>query len=260
MQDYFSDALDFIESDNRQHRPRTPVNLEYMTKKHRALFPDASVRGKTILDLGSCLGSTGHWCLAAGASHYRGVEVQHTYVELSKTLLAKYHPSSTFSIVESAVEPYIDTQKEQFDIVSALGIIYGFTDYYSFLRSISLLARESIVIEGLYHNKEKFGDDFSGVEFIDNQTINLADVNASALGRGTRISPKGLAWIMTEFGFGESELLKPEPIINSVDIYNTNRRSKDLVRYMMWFKRTDVTAESLSGKLQHNRIDKTAPW
>ena len=260
MQDYFSNALDFIESDNRQHRSRSPVNIEYMTKKHRALFPDEYVHGKTVLDLGSCLGATGHWCLAAGASHYTGVEIQHTYVELSRELLSKYHQKESFSIVESAVETYCATISDQYDIVSALGIIYGLTDYYSFLRSIAARAKESIVIEGLYHHKEKCGDDFCGVQFLDAQSMNLADQQASALGRGTRISPNGLAWLMKEFGFGTGELLKPEPIITSVDVYNTGRRSKDLVRYMMRFTRTEQYAESLSEKLQHNRIEETSPW
>ncbi len=260
MQDYFSSALDFIEMDNRQHRSRAPVNIEYMTKKHRALFPDAYVNGKTILDLGSCLGATGHWCLAAGAAHYTGVEVQHTYVELSQELLSKHHTRDSFSIIESAVETYCSTTSAQFDIVAALGIIYGLTDYYSFLRVMSARARDSIVIEGLYHHKEKCGEDFCGVQFIDTQSMNLADQQASAIGRGTRISPNGLAWLMKEFGFGTSELLTPEPIITSVDVYNTSRRSKDLVRYMMRFTRTEQQTESLSEKLRYNRVDETSPW
>ncbi len=261
MQDYFSNAPEFIEEDNRKHRVKAPVNMEYMTKKHRALFPSEEVKNKTVLDVGCCMGATGYWFLAAGGAHYTGVEMQHTYAAKAGELLSAHFTPAQYKIVEAPIETYLsENADKKFDIVSALGVIYGFTDYYTFLSRVSHMANESVVIEGLYHHKEKLGLDFCGVQFVDIQTMNLADENASVVGRGTRISPNGLAWIMKEFGFGESELLKPEPIINTVDVYNVNRKTMDLVRYMMRFTRTNERHESLSSSMRHNRTENKVAW
>ncbi len=260
MQDYFTAAPEFIEEDNRQFRPRNPINIEYMTKKHRALFPDELVRGKSILDLGSCIGATGYWCLTAGASHYTGVEVQNEYNSVAERLLAKHFSSDRYTIIEDSIESFLNTSDKQYDIVSVLGVIYGFTDYYSPLKKIAERAKEYVLIEGMYPHKEKFGEDFCGVQFIETQSMNLASENSSLMGRGTKISPKGLEWIMKEFEFGTSELLTPEPIIQSVDVYNVKRRSSEIVRYMMRCKRTGGKEYSVSDKLQSGTFDTKLPW
>ena len=83
----FETAPEFVDEDNRQFRTHNPVTKEQMRNKHEVLFPEHLIKGKTVLDLGSCLGATGHWCLSHGAAHYTGVEVQKEYAALAAKLL-----------------------------------------------------------------------------------------------------------------------------------------------------------------------------
>src|SRR5262249_34683995 len=155
-----------------------PISAAQMNAKHEVLFPEALVRGKTVLDLGCCIGTTGHWCLTLGATSYTGVELQPEYVSIARTLLGKHHPGK-FAIHESAIEAWLASADSTYDVVSILGVIYVFSDYYSVLKRIAELARETIVIEGLYHDVARLGLDFCGVAFINAQSINLADQKAS---------------------------------------------------------------------------------
>ncbi len=104
---------------------------------------------------------------------------------------------------------------------------------------------------------------FCGVTFIENQTINLATEESSFAGRGTRISPDGMEWLMKEFGFVSHEgVIQPESFTDATDRYN---RPVDLlddyqhVRYLMRFVRTDKHARSLSQDLQYGSGIKE-PW
>ena len=80
---FFQKYIEFVDADNRSLRPHTPVTVETLTYKHEAMAPAYIIKDKTILDLGSCLGATGHWCLSNGAASYTGIEFQKLYVEKS---------------------------------------------------------------------------------------------------------------------------------------------------------------------------------
>jgi hypothetical protein len=260
MQDYFAQAPEFITEDNRQHRSFNPVSHEQQTKKHRALFPDELVRGKTVLDLGSCTGATGYWCLAAGATHYTGVEFQETYARESEERLGKYFPGR-FTIVRSSIEEWLRDNTSAYDVVSLLGVLYVFTDFHTILQRASGCARETVLIESLFHNVTKLGPDFCGVQFVNVQLVNLADEHASLRGRGIRISPSGLAWLMAEFGFGYPTRITPEKISEGVDIFDTTRVFEEGVRFLMKFTRRNVPPlKNLSQDLQGERMGEKKVW
>lgn len=246
----FDDAPEFLDEDNRRFRIKNPVSRTQMLAKHEALLPAETLKEKSILDLGSCLGATGHWCLSQGARHYTGVEVQHTYAEQSRRLLGKYH-AGKFTIIEQSVEQWLaQPRTEQFDIVCLLGVIYAFSDYFSILNSSAALSRGIVAIEGLYP-KVRNPAAFCGVVFEDSQRINMADKNASVVGRGTRVSPKGLEWLMEEFGFDAPlGVILPQRVTDIPDIYNRSFNSAGPVRYLMRFERGVDVARSVSSDLQ----------
>ena len=245
----FDNAPEFIDEDNRIFRTFNPISKSQMLAKHEALLPAEMVKGKTVLDLGSCMGATGHWCLSNGAAHYTGVEVQHTYAELSQRLLTKYH-AGKFKIETQPIEQWLVQPHAQYDIVCILGVLYAFSDYFLILRQAAALSREWVAIEGIYP-KVQHPDKFCGVIFIKNQPINLADKDASVIGRGTLISPNGLVWLMEEFGYSAPEfVILPRPITDVPDIYNRNFSHLSYRRYLMRFKKDTQPAKTVSDNLQ----------
>ncbi len=246
----FDTAPEFIDEDNRKFRTHNPVSKSQMEAKHEALFPPELLHGKTVLDLGSCLGATGHWCLSNGASYYVGVEVQNTYAELSKKLLGKYHPGK-FSIECEPLESWLaKPHTEQFDFVCILGVLYCFADFFSILKHAAALSREYIAVEGIYPRIEH-PEVFCGVTFIKTQPINLADQNASVVGRGALISPKGMEWLMEEFGFSAPEsIIRPRAVTDIPDIYNRDLSHLVYRRYLMRFKKGIAPARTMTDLLQ----------
>lgn len=250
----FETAPEFIDEDNRRFRLRTPVSKEQMVAKHSVLLPESLVKGKTILDLGCCMGATGHWCLSHGAAHYTGVEFQPEYAEAAQRLHNKYH-SGKATIHRAAIEQWLaQPNLPTFDIVCILGVIYAFVDYFSILKLSTAIARSHIIIEGLYAGIAKEHPNFCGVQFMDDQPINLATEHSSLLGRGARVMPKGMEWLMLEFGFKSKEgLLYPPLVSDTPDVYNRPLHQlgkRHPVRYLMRFERTDVQAKSVSENLQ----------
>jgi SAM-dependent methyltransferase len=244
----FDEAPEFVGEDNRQNRVFNPVTRQQMHNKHEVLFPSSLIRGKTILDLGCALGATGHWCLSNGATKYTGIEAQETYAKKARTLLDKYH-ANKFEVIQNSIESYLESTRETFDIVAVLGVLYVFTDYYSILRKITSVARETVIVESMYPPIAITNPHFSGVEFISYQHINLADENASLEGRGSRLSPKGFGFIMEEFGFVTEGLISPRKITESVDVYN--RFDVAGPRFLLNFSRKKQAQTSLSLDLQN---------
>lgn len=247
-------APEFVDEDNRRFRTTYIVSKEQMHNKHAVLLPEEIIRGKSVLDLGSCIGATGHWCLSNGATHYTGVEFQPEYAQTSERLLNKYHPGK-FTIQQMAIEAWLkQPNKPTYDVVCMLGVIYAFVDYFSILKHVTDITKSTLVIESKYPLICKKNPNFCGVALIDEQTINLATENGSMVGRGTRMTPKGLEWLMKAFGFTSKEgVIKPEPIVTAPDNYN---RPLELlgptysIRFLMRFTKTDVIAESISENLQ----------
>ena len=250
----YNAAPEFIDEDNRLFRIHNPISKEQMHNKHAALLPEKVISGKSVLDLGCCIGATGHWCLANGAAHYTGVEFQAGYAQIAEKLLGKYHPGK-FSIYQMAIEEWLQqTNPPQYDVVCLLGVIYGFVDYFSILKLATQITKSTLAIESNYFTHQKKNPDFCGVVFIDNQTMNISTETGSFIGRGTRISPKGMEWLMKEFGFLSYDgVILPKPIIGAPDVYN---RPLELlgetypIRYMMRFERSEFKARSVSEDLQ----------
>lgn len=255
----FDTAPEFIDEDNRRFRTHNPVSKSQMEAKHEALFPPELIKGKTILDLGSCLGATGHWCLSNGATHYTGIEVQDTYAQLSRKLMEKYHPGK-FIIESAPLEKWLSQpHTQQYDFVCILGVLYGFSDYFTILKYAAALSREYVAIEGIYPRVEH-PELFCGVTFIKTQPINLADKNASVVGRGALVSPKGMEWLMEEFGFNTFEsVIRPRAVTDIPDIYNRELSHFVYRRYLMRFRKGGITAKPVSDLLQQGggRIE---PW
>lgn len=248
--DCFDAAPEFIDEDNRRFRISNPVTKSQSTAKHEAILPADVVRGKTILDLGCCLGATGHWCLYHGAAHYTGVEAQKPYTDIGQRLMEKYHPGK-YRLHTAMIEEWLrDNQAQTFDIVCILGVLYVFSDYYSILKYCADITRDHLMVEAQYPPTWFVNNNFCGVEFTNAQTINSAAANVGFSGRGSRISPRGMRWLMKDFGFEAPDgVIKPQPVTDTIDVFNSDP-GEARRRYMMCFSRTAEKARSLSDALK----------
>ena len=191
----------FIDSDNRTKRIDAPITADIQEKRHAAILPPAMVEGKMVLDLGCCVGATGHWCLSHGAKEYVGVEVQTRYFEAAKANLAG---DSRAVIVNRSIPDAIGGFREPiFDVVVLAGVLYSFINPVSILEMAATVAKEFVVIESMYPYAMVSGrsEDFAFSEFMTHQLINSADGDKSYVAAGVRMSPAAVEMTMASLGF-----------------------------------------------------------
>ena len=147
----FLSQPEFIDEDPRVNCPTDrglgyKVDPSFMLNRHSILLPRNIIDGKKILDLGSCNGATGAWCLSNGAKFYRGVELQKDFVESSRKWLGKYYPDDRWHIQQDSIEDFLTTTHEKYDVVHAGGILYGLADQARILGAMANIS-DVLVIE-----------------------------------------------------------------------------------------------------------------
>lgn len=141
---------EFINTDPRIYRPALyRITSEFTSQRHECLFNDISLLGKTVLDLGSCVGSTGAWALENGCKFYCGVEYSKDLADISESNFSKYFRTEKYKIVNSSVESFFETNTQKFDIIIAGGIVHAYYDPLPFLTKLTEIA-DTVIIEE-YH-------------------------------------------------------------------------------------------------------------
>lgn len=171
----------FISTDPRINRKTIGymVSSEFMQIRHECLFESINLEGKTILDLGSCVGATGAWALENGAKFYCGVEYHRDLAEISKKNLSSFD-TNRWQVINQPVEELLKTITQTYDIVVVSGILYAFFEPIPILQSIAKCGN-TIIIESVHpynHNKPDV----------------LTDQQMSTL----RLSPEWLKFMETE--------------------------------------------------------------
>jgi hypothetical protein len=156
MANIFLDQPEFIAADPRRNRPDGKgvgytVTPEFMLLRHQALLPKQLVEGKTILDLGSCIGASGAWCLSQGAASYTGVEINADFARQSAVCLEKYYDPRRWRIDARSIEAFLGAAQETFDLILASGILYGSADPIGLLTQISRKTG-CVVIENMHQH------------------------------------------------------------------------------------------------------------
>jgi cyclopropane fatty-acyl-phospholipid synthase-like methyltransferase len=226
----FESAKEFLDLDNRRLRYKQTTTLESLTNKLLVQLPADSIKDKTILDLGSCLGAAGHHALTYGASHYTGVELQPYYFDTSKQILSKYWKENQYNIVQQDVEEFLDiaiAENRKYDYVLAAGIIYGFVDIVSILKKISKVTNTYVMIDTLTVHVTT-DDPNSGIILINKQGMVKGKHASSSpdniyFGIGSTIDLRALDMVMSTLEFERKEnIILPELITDTVvDAYNT---------------------------------------
>jgi len=244
----YDDYPGFYTEDNRQKRVLSPINKEQLENRHAAMFAEWNLAGKSVLDLGSCLGATGQWVLFHGAADYVGVEAQRAYVERSRKLLA--HHGSRATIVESEIEAFLDDNQRQFDIVVLLGVIYAFLNYHEVLTRVAAICNENLIIEGVYPYPS-VGDPLAPIiEVTSEQSMVIADQERHVQGIGVRLAPAALEIILSTLGFepaGKHPM--PKRIKSVLDNFCGDPRETYFVRYLTSFRKSASVSRLLTDEL-----------
>lgn len=252
----FDDHPGFYLEDNRNKRFTLRTTKELIEKKNKVVLPPEMIAGKTVLDLGSCIGAMWQWALFYGAKSYTWVEVQEQYVSISKKLLA--HHKEKARIVQSTLEDFLSKNTERYDIVLCLWVIYVSIDYFSILKQIQNICNDFTVIESFYPFQKYLAPDVAWVVFMHDHGINLSTEESSLLGRGSHISPNWLIFLMEWLSMVSHEwILIPEKIYQGHDSYRENWWGRYMLRF---FQKNGAKEYSLSEKLEKGIIDKTKPW
>lgn len=218
----FDNNPEFYLQDNRQHRRFNPVTKNFLETKYQVLLPEKLIAGKSVLDLGSCLGAGGQWALFHGACHYTGVEVQDGYVQQSRQLLA--HWGDKVDIVHQDVRGFLTgCAARQFDVVLVAGMLYHFIDTKHIIDEICRVADEVVVVETNYPPAMREGKiplEIPITEYLMDQEVNLADQKASLLGISATSSLPALDMFFYLSGFAKKEAKLDFPITKDTVIYD----------------------------------------
>lgn len=148
--DVFQKFPQFIDNDIRTGRANPggyPVTYDWMIQRHTALLPQELIHGKSVLDLGCCVGATGAWALELGAASYTGVEIQKKFVDQANQNFQQCFPDSNWNIIESSLENFFKSNTEKYDLVYAGGILYSSLYYQELLANIVAITNYNLVIE-----------------------------------------------------------------------------------------------------------------
>ena len=163
MNSVFYTKPDFINTDPRKDRKeRYNVNPEFMTYRHEALLPPDMLEGKSILDIGCCVGATGAWALEHGARYYAGVEINETLCDLASNNLRTNFGGNHWDIFNMSFEDYFEQHgTDQFDIVFISGTLYAGLDWMRLVENLTKVA-DHVVIESFHPNIAAYVDDAEG--------------------------------------------------------------------------------------------------
>jgi SAM-dependent methyltransferase len=217
---FFDNYPEFITNDSRSKRGISTVTSESLTKRHEVSLPKNLISECSVLDLGSCYGATGHWCLANGASHYTGVEIQKDMVDKSNQMLSKYW--NNYNIIELGIDDFLKQNTNHYDVTILFGVLYAFLDQHGLLEQVCAITNKVVVIDTLYPRKMVRSSD-AIIEVLQKQHINSSKENTAYVGVGSATSPMALNIIMDTLGFENTEgLLYPNCSDTTVpDSYNT---------------------------------------
>lgn len=274
MNNVFDVQKDFIELDNRSNRAKEnaeadadftyTVTSEFMFKRHKLMLPPETLQGLRVLDVGSCLGATGAWCLSNGASHYTGLEVQPEYANLSKQLLSKYYNSDKFTIIEQSIEEFNSTEK--YDIVIASGVVYGVLDVFEFCRKLTSLAKDTIVIESRHPyngyrklfkllgsaERRQVGKSLSLIQTRENAAMVDAKTNGFIVCSSSTPSLQSLVTIFKGHGWAYDDSLYTQADQQIPQVYNLIYHS----RFMARFNPADVTLREFYKEINNPNAEK----
>jgi 2-polyprenyl-3-methyl-5-hydroxy-6-metoxy-1,4-benzoquinol methylase len=215
MDNIFEDYPEFIDSDPRTSRLNTQttynVDANFQFLRHQQCLPEDMVRGKRVLDLGSCVGASGAWVLSLGAEKYVGVELQETFCQKSIDNLQQRFDRNRWEIHQQNVSEFLKNTTEQFDVVIMFGILYQSIYFEELLLNVVKINPEHILVDGMcaliYVDKsvkEKVKD-IPLIEYVANQGMVSETEGYKYIFNGSRMNAAALKVFFKSNGYSVAD-------------------------------------------------------
>lgn len=220
----FENAPEFITRDNRRLRSEFVTTFESIANRLEAQLPTEIIQGKTVLDLGSCIGAAGYYSLINGASHYTGIELQQFYAKTSEELLQTYCSVDHFKIICQDLLLFLDEcilRNIKFDVTLAAGILYEFMDPISFLQKICRVTNETVVIDTKWIQSGRNGIGILAMRPNEAMVRGISsDTHSIVRGIGSMMCINAIDMVMSTEHYHRTGIILPKYITDTEDPYN----------------------------------------
>jgi len=185
---------EFFDEDERRERIANPIGRRTLELKCRCLLPRQLVRGRSVLDLGACLGAMGQYALFHGAASYTAVEVQPDFVRRAERYLAHWGPRAR--VVRDDTRKFLASCGDgSFDVVICAGVLHCFLEPLAICVEVQRVARHAVVVESIHPNGVRAGVIYDGLpiaQLYSNAPVNVSRSFASLTGVSTIVSSAAL--------------------------------------------------------------------
>ncbi len=151
MQELLEKKSIFITNDTRKKLWAVPYHHEAVNTRAELLLKNniKHIKNKTILDLGCHFGTFAYVALKLGAKKVIGIDVDSNLISQANKHFKYYNvDQSRYEFINEDALSYLEElSKNSFDTIFCLGLLYYIPDNYYFLKQLSKIARESIVLD-----------------------------------------------------------------------------------------------------------------
>lgn len=148
---YIAQDSPFLTTDTRQNRWAIPYSFECLNARIDHLIGNQkdAVAGKTILDVGSHMGTFAYAAHQMGARFVHGVDVEEKMVHKGQNLFHDQNiPSSGYRFEVGDVLRFLEsTPENSFDTVFCFGMLYYTADPFRLLQLMSRVAKETVLLD-----------------------------------------------------------------------------------------------------------------
>jgi len=148
---YIAEDSPFLTTDTRKTRWAIPYSFECLNARIDTLLEKQkdAVTGKTILDIGSHMGTFAYAAHRMGAKFVHGVDVEDNMVRKCKNLFHDQNvPPSAYRFEVGDVLRFLEsTPANSFDTVFCFGMLYYTADPFRLLQLMRRAAKETVLLD-----------------------------------------------------------------------------------------------------------------
>ncbi len=148
---YIPENSPFLTTDTRKSRWAIPYTFECLNARIDILLGknEGVVRGKTILDVGSHMGTFAYAAHRMGAGFVHGIDTEANMIEKGLKLFKQEDvPLSGYRLETADVFEFLESAAENsFDTVFCFGMLYYTAEPYRLLKLMRRVARETVLLD-----------------------------------------------------------------------------------------------------------------
>lgn len=148
---YIAEDSPFLTTDTRKNRWAIPYSFECLNARIDNLLGNQkdAVAGKTILDVGSHMGTFAYAAHQMGARFVHGVDVENKMVQKCENLFHDQNiPAGSYRFEAGDVLRFLEgTPENSFDTVFCFGMLYYTAEPFRLLQLMSRVAKETVLLD-----------------------------------------------------------------------------------------------------------------